>query len=111
MYAQTNAPFPNRIQIVLDPYVGPFVQDGPLGSFDPRRDLEVWIDGVLTPVQTFAFDANNNRYLLYMATEINLQGVIQVVHHMPSPPFQYTQNPALFDLTPGQSPGIDGGGS
>lgn len=87
MYAQTNLPYPNRIQIVLAPLVGPFVQDGPLGAFDPRRDLQVYVDGALQTVQTFSFDPANNRYLLFMATAINLQGVIQIVHHVPSPPF------------------------
>lgn len=111
MYAQTNAPYADRIQIVCDPYVGPFTQDGPLGDFDPRRDLEVYVDGQLVPVLTFTFDTSNNRYLLYMSEQINLQGVIQLVHHMPSPPFHYTQNPPLFDLTPGTSPGIEGGGA
>jgi hypothetical protein len=110
MFAQTNAPYPNRIQIVLAPFVGPFVQDGPLGEFDPRRDLQVYVDGVLQPVQTFSFDETNNRYLLFMQNAINLQGVIQIVHHVPSPPFQFQTNPPLFDLTPGDSPGIDGGG-
>jgi hypothetical protein len=83
----TNQPFPNRIQWILENYTGPFVQDGPLGIFDPRRDLEVYVDGVLTPVSTFIFDAVNNRYLLFTSQNINLQGVIQVAHHMPNPPF------------------------
>ncbi len=110
MYVQTNQPYNDRIQIVCDPYIGPFTQDGPRGSFDPRRELQVSVDGQLIPVRTFVFDANNNRYLLYMDQPINLQGVIQITHHMPSPPFRYTQNPPLFDLTPGSSPGLDSGG-
>ena len=111
MFAQTNAPYPNRIQLQCSPLVGPFVQDGPLGAFDPRRDLLVYADGVLQTIQTFSFDAVNNRYLLYLANAINLQGVIQVIHHVPSPPFSFSTNPPLFDVTPGDSPGIDGGGS
>jgi hypothetical protein len=87
MYAQTNLSYPNRIQLVLAPLQGPFAQDGPLGAFDPRRDLRVYVDGTLQTVQGFSFDAANNRYLLFTATAINLQGVIQVVHHVPSPPF------------------------
>jgi hypothetical protein len=109
MHAITNGPYNDRIQIVLTPVLGPFVQNGPLGDFDPRRDLEVYVDGELVPVRTFAFDANNNRYLLYMNKQINLQGVIQLVHHMPSPPFLATVNPPLFDLTPGEEPDIDEG--
>jgi hypothetical protein len=110
MFAQTNQPYPNRIQLVLAPFVGPFVQDGPLGDFDPRRDLEVYVDGVREVIQTFSFDATNNRYLLFMQNTINLTGTIQIIHHVPSPPFQFQTNPPLFDLTPGDSPGIDGGG-
>ncbi len=84
---ETNAPYPDRIQWILNDYLGPFIQDGPLGVFDPRRDLEVYVDGQLIPVRTFAFDTANNRYLLYMDIPFNLQGVIQIVHHMPNPPF------------------------
>lgn len=110
MFAQTNAPYPNRIQIVLTPLTGPFVQDGPLGAFDPRRDLTVVVDGVVQVVQTFAFDAANNRYLLYLENAINLQGTIQIIHHVPSPPFEFQTNPPLFDVTPGEFPGTGSGG-
>lgn len=87
MFAETDGQFTDRIQLVLDPNIGPMVQQGPLGAFDPRRDLQIYVDGALIPVRTFTFDANGNRYLLFMDQQINLQGVIQVVHHMPSPPF------------------------
>src|ERR1017187_758873 len=90
MSVETNAPYPNRIQWMLGEYVGPFVQNGPLGSFDPRRDLEVYVDGALIPVRSFTYDATNNRYLLYMSQNINLQGVVQMIHHMPNPPFGFT---------------------
>jgi hypothetical protein len=90
IYAQTNAPYPNRVQIVLSPYIGPISQGGPFGTFDPRRDLQVYVDGQLQVVQNFAFDAANNRYLLYTANAINLQGVIQVVYAPPNPAFQST---------------------
>ena len=111
MYATTNGPYANRIAIWLAPFFGPFVQDGPLGEFDPRRDLEVYVDGVRQVVQTFAFDAANNRYLLYLQNAINLKGTIQIVHHVPSPPFQFQTNPPLFDLTPGDEPGSGSGGA
>jgi hypothetical protein len=110
MYAETNAPYPNRVQLVLGPTnnigwglfwgeywgssgsssttTGPFFQNGPLGLFNPSRDLQVYADGQLLPVQTWSFDSTYNRYLLYMATQFNLQGAIQLVSHMPNPPFQ-----------------------
>lgn len=88
MYVQTNQPYSNRIQIVLTPFIGPFVQDGPLGDFDPRRDLQVYVDGVLQVIQSFSYDAINNRYLLFMQNSINLQGVVQIVYHVASPSFQ-----------------------
>jgi|SRR5208282_453098 len=113
MHAQTNQPYPNRIAIYLAPYVGPFFQDGPLATFDPRRDLQVYVDGALQTVQTFSFDAANNRYLLYTAQPFNLQGVIQIVHHMPDPPFYSivpAGNPLILYLSLGESPGLDSGG-
>jgi hypothetical protein len=88
MFVETNLPYPNRIQIVLAPFIGPFAQDGPLGAFDPRRDLEVYVDGVLQVVQSFSYDAVNNRYLLFMQNSINTQGVVQIVFHVASPSFQ-----------------------
>jgi hypothetical protein len=88
MQAITNAPYPNRIQLTCSPYVGPFVQDGsPPVPFDPARDLEFYVDGVLQPVQSSYFDAVNNRYLVYMSGTFNLQGFIQVIYHIPNPPF------------------------
>jgi hypothetical protein len=84
---ETNLPYPNRIQWILNNYQGPLSQDGPLGDFDPRRDLEVYVDGVLIPVRTFSFDTLNNRYLFFMESTFNLQGVVQIIHHMPNPAF------------------------
>jgi len=107
MEAITNGPYPNRLQITCAPYIGPFVQDGPLGLFNPARDLDIYVDGVLQVVQTSSFDTVNNRYLIFMAASFNLQGFIQVVHHMPSPPFTAEVNPPLYDLTLGESPGED----
>ena len=87
MRVETNLPYANRIQLLLESYPGPLIQNGPLGQFDPTRDLEVYVDGDLQTVHSFTFDVENNRYLLYMETQFNLQGVIQVLHHMPNPPF------------------------
>lgn len=110
MQAIANGPYPNRLQLTLAPFIGPFVQNGPLGLFNPGRDLDIYVDGVKLTVQTYSFDSVNNRYLIYMTAPFNLQGVIQVVHHMPSPPFTAEVNPPLYDLTPGSEPGEDSGG-
>ena len=91
----TNLPYLNRIQLLLENYSGPLVQNGPLGYFDPRRDLEVYVDGTLVRIRSFVFDGANNRYLLYTSQNINLQGVIQVIHHMPNPPFHESPSGGL----------------
>ena len=108
--AVANGPYPTRLQLKCGSLIGPFVQNGPLGLFNPGRDLDIICDGVKLTVQTFSFDSVNNRYLIYMTAPFNLQGVIQVIHHMPSPPFTALVNPPIFDLTPGDEPGEDAGG-
>jgi hypothetical protein len=89
----TSPSAPNRVQLELGGLLGPFVQDGPLGAFDPRRDLSLFIDGVPTPVVTASFDAPNNRYLMFTDKPFSPLSTIQVVHHMPSPPFQAAAPP------------------
>jgi hypothetical protein len=84
--AITNAPFPNRIQLILTPLIGPLAQSA-LGAFDPRRDLTVYADGDLLTISSYGFDAPNNRYLLYASKPFNLQGVIQIEFHITNPPF------------------------
>jgi hypothetical protein len=112
MYIETNLPYPNRVALYLTPLIGPFVQPAPgtLGTFNPTRDCTLVIDGIAIPIVTWSFDAANNRYLLYTGSAINLQGLVQLVHHMPNPPFVGESNPPIFDLTPGEFPGEDSGG-
>jgi hypothetical protein len=107
--AITNGPYPNRIQIQLGSLQGPFTQDGPLGNFDPSRDLQFYCNGARLIVQTWSFDANNNRYLVFMTTQFDLQGLIQVTHHMPDPPFQFNANPPIFGIQVGTEPDMDAG--
>ena len=80
-----------------------------LGVFNPIRDLQIYVDGNLIPIQTWSFDVTNNRYLLYMNQAINLHGTIQVVHHVPSPPFQFNANPPILNVQVGVEPDIDAG--
>lgn len=86
----TNAPYPNRIQLLLGDYIGPLIKPtSPPLEFDPTVDLEVYVDGIPLVIQNASYDAVNNRYLLFADRPFNLQGVIQIIHHVPNPPFQY----------------------
>jgi hypothetical protein len=83
--------YPTRIQMYLGNIGGPLSSTNPdLGAFDPRRDLEVYMDGSLLTINSFTFDSANNRYLMFADQTINMSGVLQVIHHMPSPPFTGT---------------------
>jgi|SRR5208282_1446336 len=86
--AYTNEPYPSRVQLVINsPFIGPFTQNGPLGAFDPARDLIIYADGVLQTVLSSSFDTNTNRYLIYLVQAIDPQGFVQIIHHVPNPPF------------------------
>jgi hypothetical protein len=69
---------------------GPLVQSGPLGDFDPRRDIEIYVDGDLVPVRTAFYNSAQDSYLLLMDRTINVQGVIQAIYHITDPPFKTT---------------------
>jgi len=113
--AAINAPYPNRITLECAPLVGPFVSEA-LGQFDCTRDVRVYLNGDPITITSFSFDANNNRYLMYTQAPF-LSGieavdellVVQVVHHMPSPPFQTASNPPIQGQEFGQNPDIGGG--
>jgi hypothetical protein len=81
---------PQTVTVTLNlssvPY-GPLAQAGPLADFDPRRDVEIYVDGVLVPIRTTFYNSAQDSYILLMDRAINVQGVIQAVHHMPNPPF------------------------
>jgi hypothetical protein len=91
--AEVNQPYSNRIQLLLEDWVGPLVQPtSPPAPFDPTDPgvLEVYINGVPATVSTFSFDSVNNRYLLFLAEAFDPStAVVQAIHHMPSPPYQY----------------------
>ncbi len=90
--AMTNQPFPNRIWLQCDPSIGPFAS-AVAGAFDATTDLAVWVDGDPVSVVSAQFDANNNRYLLYTQNPFNTQGVVQVLYHVPNPPFFDANSP------------------
>jgi hypothetical protein len=90
----TNGPYSNRIQMTLDSLTGP-LSSTVLGPFAPLRDLSVYLDGVRLTIQTSYFDPINNRYLIFMNKVFNLEGLIQVFHHMPNPNFLDINNQPL----------------
>jgi hypothetical protein len=94
--ATTNGPFPNRIVLNCGVLTGPFfIAGSPPTQFDPRRDVICNADGVLLKVVSFNFDSVNNRYLIFTSVQFDLRGVIQVVYHMPSPPFVDQNNTTI----------------
>jgi hypothetical protein len=104
--ATVNKPYPRRVQLNL-----PLNLPGPLSSptmglFDPRRDCRVYNAGRLMTVESFAWDGLNNRYLLFVTEDLIFTLPTQIIHHVPSPPFEVEGNPDLFDLTPGDNPDI-----
>ena len=89
-YVEINSPYSNRIQLVLGDWIGPLTRPtSPPTPFNPMTDLEIYINGKVTSVTSWSFDSINNRYLLFTGVTIDQSGVIQVIHHMPSPPFRY----------------------
>ncbi len=97
--AVVNPLYPNRIQLVLGveagDLVGPFIQPN-AAPFDPTVDLQLYIGGVQIPIQTWSFDASNNQYLLYTYSNFDFSSaVVQVIFHMPLPPFMGMVNDYL----------------
>jgi hypothetical protein len=104
--AEVNTPFPNRIQLQLNDFIGP-LESTRLGLFNPGRDLEIYVDGDPLTVQAFTYDAANNRYLIYAPNTFDLQGTIQVTYHLPNPIFVSTGGGGLGTLTEGPyNPGL-----
>lgn len=96
--AVANSRYPNRIELKLGTILGPLASNGgspPLGFFDPRRDIQLYVDGIRIPIINFSFDVPQNRYLLYTYQLFNVLGTVQIIHHMPEPPFVDTSSPPL----------------
>jgi hypothetical protein len=80
----TNGSFPNRIALYCAPLTGPFLfPSSPPIVFDPKQYLTCFADGIALSIISSSFDSANNRYLIFMSTQFNLQGVVQVCYHMP----------------------------
>lgn len=110
IYAQVNRPYPRRVQLCLGSLQGPLSSPAQ-GDFDPGRDLRVYNGGELKTIESSAWDGLNNRYLMFLTTDLDFDLPTQVIHHIPSPPFEVESNPTLLMITPGQDPDILAGGS
>jgi hypothetical protein len=111
---QTNALYPNRLEMYVNDFQGPLVSDT-LGSFDPRRDLDIYNAGTLVTPRAFTFDEPNNRYLIYFKDALSYDALVQAIHHIPSSPFhginateQNPQNVPGFALVAVRVDQIDG---
>jgi hypothetical protein len=56
-------------------------------NFNPTTDVEVWVDGLQIQVKSFLYDADTTTYQLYLGISLTADNVVQVIHHMPNPPF------------------------
>lgn len=97
--ATINAPFPNRVALYCAPLTGPFTHPV-FGGFDCTRDIGLWFNGVVLRVTSFTFDANLDRYLMYTPNVflsgnpvVDAASVLQIVHHVPNPPFMAGGSP------------------
>ena len=105
--AVVNRPHLNRVQLLLgDGISGPLFSIT-LGMFDPRRDLDIYNGGQPMTVSSYTWDPVRNRYVIFLDGELDFDAPVQLIHHMPNPPFQeYDENPDLLQVSLGQDPDI-----
>jgi WD40 repeat protein len=101
-------PYPNRIELYPDGR-GPISSPG-FREFDPTIDIQIYVDGHPIRIQSFIWDYSNNRYIMFVDSPFNTRALIQVIHHMPNPPFQTLSNPLLFNHSGGRHPDLGEGG-
>lgn len=90
-----DTPYPNRAQLALDsPFVGPLSASST--AFDPSTDVEYYQDGVANPtIDHWAWDQQNNRYLVWFTKPVSDAATFQAVYHMPSTPYEDTNAKVL----------------
>ena len=79
-----------------------------LGDMDPSRDLTIYAGGKRVQVINWAWDSVGNRYLIFLSEDIT-GDFLQVIHHLPDPPFMVMSNPTLANVTQGNCPTISEG--
>lgn len=101
--AVVNRPYPNRVQLLLGTLPGPLLHVS-YGTFDPRRDVDIYNGGMKMTVDSFTWDPKGNRYLIFLTEALDFNQITQVIHHMPNPPFVGESNPTLKNLALGGHP-------
>ena len=104
--AIANRPTPYRLQLVLNDLTGP-LSNSAIGMFDLRKHVAIYNGGRLIGVDSFTWDSNRNRYLIFLKQALDFELPIQVIHHVPSPPFSESEgNPSLLNTDPGHDPDL-----
>jgi hypothetical protein len=76
-------------------------------DMDPAVFLGVYSGGKPMEISNFVWDDVGNRYILYTSEAMPSQ-FIQVIYHIPNPPFWLQSNPTLFNISPGFHPTLGG---
>ena len=101
-----NRPHPFRLQLILVGLMGPLASPS-LGAFDPRRDVTIYNGGSPMGVSSYTYDPARNRYLVFLQAPLDFDRPIQVIHHVPSPPFAEEEgNAVLSEVAPGHDPDL-----
>ena len=89
MQAVINNLYPTQIQLILSssgPTLGPLKTASGV-MFDPRGHLTVFLDGALTTVADYSYDAINDQYLILLDSAIASGSLVQVIYSLPEDPF------------------------
>jgi hypothetical protein len=87
--SQVSTEFLGNVVNLISSIGGPFSRtvDALTVNFNPMTDVEVWVDGIQIQVKSFLYDAATTTYQLYLGISLTTDNVVQVIHHMPNPPF------------------------
>ena len=103
--AVVNRPSPFRLQLILEDLTGPLRNSS--GPFDPRKHIAIYNGGRQIGVDSYSWDPNRNRYLVFLQEALDFDIPIQVIHHVPTPPFaEDLSNPTLLLFEPGKDPDL-----
>jgi hypothetical protein len=89
MSSQVSANCIGNLVNLVSSISGPFSRtvNGTAVAFNPITDLEIWLNGTLISVESSGFSASTNTYMIYLSVFPDSGDLLQIIHHMPSPPF------------------------